>query len=406
MSRLDAQQVQGIIRPGDLELAIKRAQLTVDESWAPHAQATVVCKIPADRDLVDLRENVLELDLRLLRTFGRSWNIADISADVGGSMAAASALYGGRVGAVTNRHFKPFRGSLIRAGELLQAQLYVSDRRIDDERRELTIEAATGEYLLQGDALVSTSSWSPASTSVRAIAQLVLDRHDFTLQAGDADATVAEVDATVWRPGITAWEYLSPLLEAASLRLWCDLDGSWYLTEREANVAGAVTLATGENITRYEDRMALDAEVWCDAVVVEYKWTDEFDLNQIAYDVAGEQPSRACLHIVRTTAYPGPGAAAGILARAQARGRVLTLSAVSTFNARPGMSATITPIEGDSQTGYVRSVTWRFPDRQMDVETRGLVDTPETSWLFVPAGISWLDIDEGVSWLDYEPEGA
>lgn len=403
MSAFDRHEAVAIIEPAGVELDVEQVTLTVDERWSPYAQGTIVAKMPADRDVLDLRSGPVTVDLRLLRSFGVPWTLADLTSDIGGSVAALTGLIGGLTLAnLTNRYFTPFAGSPVRAGERLDARLTLVEREYDEQAQQVTLTVESLETQLLGDRLAAGSAWSPGSTSLKTIVQAVIDRYDATLDASSLDATVAEADATVWKPAVSAADYLAPMLEAASLRLWADLDGVWHLDERESLRDGTVVIAESLNMTEYVDRMSLQADQWCDAVIVEYRWTDTLDLQRVEYDVAGEQPSRAGLHEVREAIYPGPGAAAGILARAQGRGRQLTLGAVSTYTARPGMAAIINPLVGDVSTGIVSAVTWQLPQAEMNVTARGLVDTPDTAYIFGPSGYAYLDVPAGVDYFEFD----
>lgn len=370
---------------GPLTLNVKRFQVTLDEGWMPYVQADFTCAMPTavDRRALDLRESTLRVALNVSQRFSEPWNISDITADVGGSIAALTAAVGGAVGAVTGRYYVPLNNSVIRAGYARAFDLYMTERAFDDQAREVVIKATSDESMLLGDALLDVVPLDPATTSLRAIVNQVLARYGAALASGPYDAAVAEPDATLWQPGVGAWEYLSSLLEAASLRLWCDEHRIWRLTPREEPVDGGVSITPNDTMTGLVDRMTLDPAIWFDAVVIEYRWIDDLGANHVQYDVAGPTPAKATLRIVRSnTIYPGPGAAAGILERASGRGRVLDVRAVSDYSISPGMAATIVPVDTDAQTGYVSAVTWELPAAEMRLGTRGLVDTPPDSFFF------------------------
>jgi hypothetical protein len=410
VSRVDRHTLTARVASVGVTLNVKSARVSLAEDRAPYASVELTCSnpTPTDRELLDIRDDDLLVDVRLRRDFGEAWSLADLTDIVGGSMAELQQLLdGGRLSVITNALFRPWNASQVIASQSRNMRLWVTDRQFNDETGEATVTAASGEVLLIGDRLAAASAWNPGSTDLATIAQAVLNRYGAQLQAGASTATVAESEATLWAPGVAAWDYLDPMLEAASLKLWCDDAGLWYLTERQPTVAGQVTASALVNLTQYTDRMTFDSNVWTDAVIVEYRWVDDLDLNQVAYDFAGAQPSRAGSHFVReNTVYPGPGAAAGILNRSQGRGRVLEVGTISNYTHTPGQAAQITPVVGDVQTGYLSAVEWKYPEGEAELRTRGLVDTPETSWLNVPAGVSWLDVPEGTSWLEFEPIGA
>jgi hypothetical protein len=141
---------------------------------------------------------------------------------------------------------------------------------------------------------------------------------------------------------------------------------------------------------------------WFDAVVITYRWTDSYDLAQVAYDIAGPTTSKNVFTETRERPYPGPGPAAGILNRAQGRGRQLEVTAVNNYNAKPGQPTTVNIPGTEAQTGYTAAVTWDVESAEMAVTTRGLVDTPANAYLFGPVGYSYLDVPAGISYNEYD----
>jgi hypothetical protein len=121
-----------------------------------------------------------------------------------------------------------------------------------------------------------------------------------------------------------------------------------------------------------------------------------------AYDVAGEYDARKVFAETRQLPFPGPGAAAALLERKRGRGRVLEVSAVSSYDTYPGRAVAITLPATAVQTGYVSAVTWDHPADEMTVKSRGLIDTPESAWMFLFSGDSWNNSPAGASWLDEE----
>jgi hypothetical protein len=386
-------------------LKVKSGSVTLDESWSPYGQLSFTCALPspADRELLDIRDAPIRVYVRLRQDFGQPWSLAAVTAAHGGNLASLTAAFGGTpLGTLTVAYFVAWNSFSIRDATTREFNLLITERSFDYQRGEMDVTATTDEARLQGDALVATAIYTPTTTSVRALVRLVLARIGATLETGTNDAVV-DIAATAWEPGRSGWEYIAPLLETANLRLWCDEDRRWFLTTPQPISAGALALspATG-TVTRLRDRMTRHGLEWFDAVVILYKWTDEFDLAQSAYDVAGATSPTNVFVETRERPYPGSGAAAGILSRAQGRGRQLEISAVSNYQAQPGQPATVTIPGTDSQTGFVSSVSWDVETAEMSINARGLTDTPITSWLFTPVGTSWNDIPAGTSWLEYE----
>ena len=231
----DQHAITARLEPIGVTLLVKEAAITLDEGTAPYADIRLTCAMPSpeDRALFDLRAEDIRLVVETTQDFGQTMRVADVTADIGGSMAALTAALGGlALGNLTNRYHRPYNGAAVIGTRARSFNLYVIERAFDDEpdTQECTVIARSDEARLIGDALVSTTPWNPGTTSLRALCELVLDRYGATLQPGPDDATVAEPDATVWKPAVTAWNYLNPMLEAASLRLWCDETGVWRLT--------------------------------------------------------------------------------------------------------------------------------------------------------------------------------
>ena len=407
---IDRHRIVAAIRTptGTVDLDVVSADLALDEARAPYGQARLVCAMPspADRARLDLRDGELRLTVESTQDVGGQWDLADLTADIGGSMAALTALMGGQpLWVLTNRYYRPFNPGGGASTMFRAFDLYVLEREFDDVTQQLTVQAASDEARLLGDALIQSTPITPGITALRALCQLVLNRYGAVLQPGPDDAVVAEPDATVWAPGVRAWDYLNPMLEAASLRLWCDELRVWRLTERQSTLPGSVVLTPTGTMIGHRDTMTLDPDVWYDAVVIEYRWSDQATgATTYDYDVAGASPARSMLRLERNAPFPGPGAAQGILDRGRGRGRVVDIEAINDYRVTPGMAATIVPPVPDedvaSEAGYVAGVTWRLPDARMRVSTRTLIDVPPRSWLDFAVGLSWLEIPPGQSWLE------
>lgn len=211
-------------------------------------------------------------------------------------------------------------------------------------------------------------------------------------------------NATLWQPGVSAFDYLAPLLTATGMRLFCDEQRVWRLVDSAYNIPGSVRLSEGINLVDGSDEIARNNDgTWFDAVVVKYKWTDFDGATQIKYDAAYMPNYQQCRLIEIEAAYPGPGAASYILSRSYGRGRVLSLRGISDYSAQPGMEATATLPLSPVQSGGVSAVTWDLGADEMDVETRGLVDTPLTAWNQQPTGKTWQDVPAGVTWTNFTP---
>jgi hypothetical protein len=188
-------------------------------------------------------------------------------------------------------------------------------------------------------------------------------------------------------PGDLFWDFLSPHVRTTDLRLWCDENRDWYLTEYADAVAGSVTIAEGENAFGAEDQISFQATsdngtpLFFTGVVVRHRWTKDGVLYT-RYDADGLDVAdrRKVLRVDIDRPWPGPGRAAAILAAAQGRGRTQELDAVMNLDATPGMALTTDLPSTPEQIGVVEAVTWRWANGPthgtMTVRARDLVEAP------------------------------
>lgn len=379
----DRHSVTATITPLGLELKVKEAELSLDESRAPYAELRLVTALPdaADMELIDLTDQELRLSGEIRQDFGEIWDLATLTAAGGNSVAVVTSFGGVSPSSITNRLFGSWN-RINYASQKREFDLYIIERSYNEVDKQMELKATSDESKLIFDTIVSTSSYDPASTDIATIAQKVLDRHNATLSGTPLTGTVAEVEATIWQPGNRAWDYLNTFLTPEGLRLWADEQGNWYLTERQSTQPGQLRVSPTNLMIAHTDSMTYDPSVWYDAVVLEYRWVDDLNENHVAYDVAGATvPRAAFVQRLDETVYPGPGAAQGMLDRIQSKGRVIDVNAVSRYNATPGQAITIEPPTGFDQTGYIVSVTFRLPDAEMELTSRNLTENPVISWL-------------------------
>lgn len=186
---------------------------------------------------------------------------------------------------------------------------------------------------------------------------------------------LADPGAGLWNPGQAAWEFLAPLIQQTGFRLFADEVGVWRLADNTYSVPGTVALDdevnlidSGEIISRDED------DLWFDAVVIEYRWTDADGLSRTAWDSASAPGYSKVARFSYDTPYPGPGAASAILARALERGRRITGELVSDYGVQPYKAVTIAREDTPDQVGTISSVSWSTPDSTMVIDTKSLED--------------------------------
>lgn len=182
-----------------------------------------------------------------------------------------------------------------------------------------------------------------------------------------------EPDAFVWRAGQKAWDFLMPITASAGMVLWCDESRKWYLQTPEERAIASTLYVSPLNTRDGTDTLSLDDDdTTITGVVVLYTWTDRDGISQERVDSAGTSENVLTLEL--NQAYPGPGAAAAMLARRQGTGRAQDVVCISDWTATPGQSMQITLPGAPDTTGRLVSVTWDLEDSFMAVGASGLVD--------------------------------
>jgi hypothetical protein len=381
-------------------VADRPGEVTLDEGWEPYVQASLRIAMPAPEvfDQLDPRTGV-RCRIRLERAHGTLFTLADVTAGQGGSTASWTAVIGGSpLSSMTALYSRPLNSFGHRASLTRRLDLAVIDRTVDVGEASVTLELASDEALLQVTGLVDDAPRAPTTPTVRAAAAMVLESIGATLQPGTDDADL-EVDAVAWEPGVTGWDYIRPLVSAGALRLWSDELRRWYLTPPLTATAGGLVIVAP---TAFEEQLSR-VSGWCNAVVVTYRW-EVAGVEQVRYDVATAldwTPQNNVTHRVEyRRPWPRDGAAAAILARRRAMGRIIAVRTVSDYTATPGQAMSTMSVAGPDQTGLLASVTWNLDDDEMQVQSRDLLDTPPAAWLALAAGESWLDSPVGESWIE------
>lgn len=390
---------------GSTELDVVEATVGLDEAWSPFVQGSLTIGVPSAELLatLDPRDKV-RMRLFLEQSFGESQTVAHLTDLFGGGTIASmtTAWTGEFLFSLSALWFTPWNSFGVRSTTRRDFYVGVRSRVIDHVAGTVTLDVSSDEAYLQDYALTSTLTYAPGTGTVRAAAADALARIGAHLQAGTADGAI-EVASSKWLPGQTAWDYLSPLVQKAGLRLYCDEKGAFWLVDSDYTEPGQTTLTYTGTLKTAEDTVDRNANNWFDAVVIRYKWTDALGASQTAYDIAAEPDFSKVNTLEYDTEYPGAGAAQAVLNRALAKGREQSVTAVSDYSVSPSQAVSIALPDTLTQTGYVASVSWQFPGDEMNISTRGLIETPVGSWDYVPAGISWNSISTGISWNTYTP---
>lgn len=208
-------------------------------------------------------------------------------------------------------------------------------------------------------------------------------------------------EALMVMPGDFLWDFVTPLVQSAGLRLFCDAGGSWRLAPKDY-------VAPGMTMLRYDDLMQLseptdlasDESEWADAAMVRYAWRDYQGNDRERFDAfaSTDTPVRT-RHVDIERPYPGPGLAEYIVQRGLGRGDDIQAGAITDPLVTPSQPVTITLADGSLRSGMVRLVSLDLDADEMTVWTRGLTAAPANSWLALPAGQTWNDSPVGASWI-------
>lgn len=397
---ISAHTISADVQSPALSLDVKRAQVMLDESRYPYATATLTCAAADEAVLaqIDPRAGV-RVRLLLMQRYGDGEPLSALTAAYAGqTLAALTTKYSGKqVLTLSADYGHPYNGVGMLPSTFRRLDLALRSRSVDPVSGEMTLSLASDETLAGDVALLASAPLALGTTSVRSAVGTALSRIGTVLATGTADGTVL-ADATTWQPGTSVWDFANGLATAVGLRLYCDEARIWHLEPEADGSSGGVTLTP--YLTRATDTLARDAS-WYDAVVVKYDWVDAANVRHVVYDTAGDGMSSRVLRIEKSTAYPGPGAAALALSFYQGRGRVVDARAVCRYDVTPGFTVTIDTDAMPIQTGLITSVAWALPEDEMDVASRDLVDTPPTAWVFTSAGTSWSSVATGVTWSTY-----
>jgi len=191
----------------------------------------------------------------------------------------------------------------------------------------------------------------------------------------------------LWEAGVTAWAYLTPIMQAARTRLYNPGFGLWQLTTTELLTSTRVVrLAAGVNLYSYNDLLSRTATaadgmpLFADAVIVNYTWKDQQGVEQKRSDIAAPSGYQRPYVLERLdTTYPGPGTAAYILQRLQARRQQVNSSGAPDYEAQPSQLVAISSPTGELLTGIIHAVTYDLARGVMSLITKGLIVAPANS---------------------------
>jgi hypothetical protein len=200
---------------------------------------------------------------------------------------------------------------------------------------------------------------------------------------GDADKSASKRRAVIdrkpellaWRAGVSALDFLHPLVQANGLRLVCDELRRWTLRDEYYTAPDALAIRYGVNMIDGTDKISRDDDTWADGAIIRYRWNDYNGIGQERIDTYAEPGATRVVVIDKDSPWPGAGFAEYYVRRAQQRGREVTVTAVSDWRARAEQPITIVLDGAPTQIGVTQSVAFSFDNDEMTTLTR-TTDTP------------------------------
>ncbi|WP_156122570.1 hypothetical protein [Microbacterium hominis] len=202
--------------------------------------------------------------------------------------------------------------------------------------------------------------------------------------ASTADASLSKRKAAIerlpelftWKAGVSAMDFLAPLVQAKGFRLVCDEQRRWTLRDETYEAPGSLALRAGINLIEANESISRDSSSWFDARTTRYKWTDENGTTQERVDSYSLTPTYSRMTLLELDAvYPGPGRSEYAVRRAQGVGREVTVSTVSDWTAAAEMPVSVVLENAPTGLGKTQSVSYDLSNDRMTVTTR-TVDTP------------------------------
>lgn len=196
-------------------------------------------------------------------------------------------------------------------------------------------------------------------------------------------------DLLVWPAGMSALEFLMPIVQAFGLRLVCDEHRVWTLRDENYRAPGGISVRYGINMVDGEDTLDRDGG-WFDAAVVRHRWRDQDNNEQERTEsFALHTPYTRCVLFERSTPYPGPGFAEYAVRRAQGRGRDVSMTRVPDWSEQPEQHATLILDGAPVQIGITQTVTFNLGRDEVTVTSR-TTDTPPGAIDLLPGSIDAL----------------
>lgn len=344
--------------------------LNLNNNWTGTPNASTSTQLTGD--LVNAQE--------ITRDYSQPWNIFETSLP----LSTVTTAYGGDVSNITAAGLTEiWRVSdfLHSSGTFNPAPSTIFDgylmlRKVtkDYVSGETTLELTSHEAILQ-DSIGYPSDLAFAFTSLRSIINFVLADTIGALtqlQPGASDYTYSPAYSFLWLPNLTAWDILDALVKAANLVLFCDEKGDWYLNPA-SSTSGDLYLKDDDNITMLSSTIDRNSQTFFDYAVVEYRNEGSVPVYK-NFGTSGFPISKDAYFLVENVEPPAApaNAAQSMVWRAETRGIIYNVEAISNYDARPRQNMTIDVTGEAVKTAIIQSISWSLPSARMSVDIRDL----------------------------------
>lgn len=386
--------------------------VAISEQWAPYVQASMTVPSGLFTEALDPRSND-RLHVRLMQQFGELLDVFALTEAFGGSVAAVTSAYSpvtprkitddftrpwnmfeaaytlayltahtytscsamttGFTGDVSNvSKYLHGAGSFNPApSTVFEANLCIRSISRDLLNETTTVELFSDEALLLDYAHTSATPYTPTTTDIRTLVNYVLSKIGAALVTDTVTGTYNNTEVQ-WIPGQNGWDFINPIVQKANLVLYCDEGRNWRLITASAT-SGSLELNDTSNVVQLTSSLDRSSD-WFDSCVVTYTWYDG-TTQQTAYDIYAPVGYKKTANItISDTPYPGAGQAQALTQRAQTRGELFTVDAVSNYDARPRQELTVDITGEPLKSAVISSIDWSLPSDRMTVNIRNLVE--------------------------------
>lgn len=330
--------VQVIPSTGDpITLDVESVQVTFDDGWTPHIQATITCRVPDDQDTLD------RIDPRT------------------GTRVLIQAGYSYQDGRDDTHDL---------------ALLHLRSRPVRRPGNTIELVAHSGECrLLDNAPLGSTHNYTTSNGVIATIADILSWSLGETLSVDMSSGDLLDAAMSI-TTGTDLWRTVKDLADRIGGRLYVDGAGTWHLDQWPTKAAqSAYVMRTGPQGNLEETEATLSIDEWGNAVLLDYGSNTYGWATVTGGPFSVSSVPRKVVRVSRTDVAPGSqsarnAVAGSVLGRIVSRGRGFTLKGPAAYWIRPGQTVTAKLPTGPQERHLVSRVTFELLTGTMSIQTR------------------------------------